>query len=108
MLKYGCNNQNREDLYNTAYLGYLKGLKTYKKGKSSLVTWCYYSIRKELQLYCKLYYQTSGFSKHREKVMPKEIIVDNSMTEQIHYSDPCQALIAKEYQKALDDLDENG
>jgi DNA-directed RNA polymerase specialized sigma subunit len=105
MTKYGVNEQNREDLYNTAYLGYLKSLKSYKKGKSSLVTWCYYGIRKELQLYCKLYYHTSGFSKHRTKVMPQEIVVCNDTIEQVHYNDPLQSLIDKECEEEIEKLE---
>ena len=104
MIKYGVNGQNREDLYQTAYLGYLKGLKTYKKGKSSIVTWCYYSIRKELQTFCKCYHQTSGFSKHREKVMPREIIVSSDTIEQVHYQTPLQEILDKEMIEALDSI----
>jgi RNA polymerase sigma factor (sigma-70 family) len=104
MAKYGVNNQNREDMLQSAYLGYLKALKTYNKKKSSLVTWCFYAIRKELQEFCKSYYLTSGFSNHRSKTMPKEKIVNIDSVElnelKINKT-PCQEMIDAEFEEAI-------
>jgi len=104
MLKYGVSSQNREDMLQACYLGYLKALKTYKRGKSSLTTWCFYAIRKELQQFCKLYYATSGFSNHRNKVMPKEKITGIEETTSVTNRSPIDELIDKEYENAIKDL----
>ena len=67
-----ANQWNFEDMKQAAELGFMRALRTYKKGKAGLGTWVFIKVRKECQNQKQLEYITTSCSETRRHLPVEE------------------------------------